>query len=161
MATCDYCGATYRGWAIKDGPYRYCTGLCHSRGKALLSRLDQLPSSKLDEIIAREHAGPCPRCLQNRSVDVYESHRIRSFIVYSSWQTNSFVACRECAHQQQSEDLAFCFFAGWWSPPGILITPFFILFNIVAMFRRQDPSLASDRFRIMVRMNVARHLASQ
>jgi len=60
MATCDYCGATYRGGAIKDGPYRYCAGLFHSRGKALLSHLDEFPSSMLDETIAREHAGPCP-----------------------------------------------------------------------------------------------------
>ena len=37
MGVCDYCGANYRGWAIKDGNYRYCMGHCHKRGNALLA----------------------------------------------------------------------------------------------------------------------------
>ena len=161
MATCDYCGATYRGGAIKDGPYRFCTGVCHSKGKALLGRLDRFPSTKLDAIIAREHAGPCLNCGGNRTVDVYEFHRIRSVLIYSSWQTTSFVACQICARQRQREELGFSIVAGWWSPPGMLITPFFVLFNIVAMFRRQNSDVASDRFRKMIRMNVATQLAGQ
>jgi hypothetical protein len=161
MATCDYCSGTYRGWAIKDGSYRYCNGLCHSRGKALLSCLDGFPSDKLDAIIAREHAGPCLNCGQNRNVDIHESHKIQSFFVYSSWQTSSFVACQTCAHRRQKEDLLCCLLAGWWSPRGILTTPFFVVFNILAMFRRQDPGVASDRFRKLIRMRLAHQLASQ
>ena len=40
-------GATYRGGAIKDGAYRYCTGLCHERGRVLLSHLDHVPQNKI------------------------------------------------------------------------------------------------------------------
>jgi hypothetical protein len=161
MATCDYCGATYRGGAIKEGLYRFCTGVCHSRGKALLRHLDRFPPSNLDVIIAREHAGPCPSCGQNHSIDVHDSYRIWSAFIYSSWQTGSFVACQECARQRHREDLVFCAVAGWWSPRGIFVTPFFIVFNIMAMLRPKDRTVASDRFRKLIRMNLARRLASQ
>ena len=33
MATCDYCGATYRGGAIKDGSYRYVRDFAIQEGK--------------------------------------------------------------------------------------------------------------------------------
>ena len=158
MAICDYCGATYRGGAIKDGAYRYCTGLCHERGKVLLSHLDRVPQSTIDAFIARAHEGPCGSCGKNRSVDVYWSYRIWSALIYSRWQTNSYVVCRECARERQSEDLALCLGAGWWSFPGLLITPFYVIFNIAAMFRRHDPATPSEHFRKLVRMNLARHL---
>ena len=52
MAICDYCGTTYRGGAVKDGPYRYCSGHCCDRGKVLLCHLDNIPKTKLNSIIA-------------------------------------------------------------------------------------------------------------
>src|SRR4029077_16941316 len=97
MAICDYCGTTYRGGAKKDGAYRYCGGLCHERGRVLLSKLDHVPQSKVESFITLQHAGPCPSCGQNRSVDVYRSSRIWSALVYSTWQTNDYVACQKCA----------------------------------------------------------------
>jgi hypothetical protein len=161
MAICDYCGTTYRGGAKKDGAYRYCGGLCHERGRVLLSKLDHVPQSKVESFITLQHAGPCPSCGQNRSVDVYRSPRIWSALVYSTWQTNDYVACQKCARIRQSKDLAFCLAAGWWSPHGFLITPFLSTFNIAAILHHQDPAVPSDRFRKLARVNLARHLANQ
>jgi hypothetical protein len=161
MAICDYCGATYRGGAIKDGPYQYCTGVCRERGSGLLTLLDnQMPHSQVDSIIARAHSGPCESCGESRRVYVYWSYRIWSALIYSSWRTNSYVVCRACARNRQLEDLATCLVAGWWSPPGFLITPFFIMFNIVAMFHRYDAAIPSERFRKLIRMNLARSIAN-
>lgn len=159
MAICDYCGGTYRGGAIKDGPYRYCMGQCHERGKALLRHIEHVPQSSIDSAVAHAHEGPCPSCAQIHNVDVYSSYRIYSALVYCSWKENSYIACRECAHKRQSDDLLFCFLAGWWSPPGLLVTPFIIFFSILAMLKRPNPEIPSERFRKLVKLNLARHLA--
>jgi hypothetical protein len=158
VAICDNCGVTYRGGAIKDGAYRYCTGFCHERGKALLSRLDHVPQSEIDSIIARAHEGPCENCGRTRSVDLYWSYRIWSALLYLTWRTDSYVVCRDCARKKQGEDLVFCLVAGWWSLPGIFMTPFFVSFNIAALLRHYDPAVPSERFRKLMRINLARSL---
>jgi len=160
MAICDYCGTSYRGGAVKDGPYRYCTGRCRDRGKVLLGYLEKVPQVKIDSAIEESHGGPCPSCGHNRSVDVYQSHRIWSALIYSRWETSNYVVCQECAREKQLNDLMFCVAAGWWSPHGFLITPFFIAFNVFALLHRLDPALPSERFRKLVRMNLARRLAA-
>jgi hypothetical protein len=160
MPSCDYCNQTYRGWAIKDGDYRYCMGLCHERGQALLDVLKKIPESQVENVIADAHRSLCRSCEKNYGVDVYSSHRFWSAIFYWSWKTSSNVLCRQCGRAKQLKDLAFCLIAGWWSAPGIIITPFFILSNIIALFRRTDSS-PSERFKKLVRINLARHLATQ
>jgi hypothetical protein len=69
VGICDYCGSSYRGWAIKDGEYRYCTGLCSERGKVLLARLEQLPKIDIDSFISRAHGAPCATCGRKGSID--------------------------------------------------------------------------------------------
>jgi hypothetical protein len=161
MAVCDYCGASYRGGAIKDGPYRYCMGICQERGSALLGRLDrQVPQREIEQIIAKAHSGPCEGCGKKHNVDVYSSYTIWSVLIYSQFRTNSYVLCRECASNRQLSDLSLCLGAGWWSPWGVLITPIYIALNIAAMIYRPDPTVASESFRKLIRMNLARKLNS-
>lgn len=161
MAVCDYCGVTYRGGAIKDGLYRFCTGPCRDRGRVLLKLLNDIPEDTIDSYIARVHEGPCASCGQRRSIDVYLSYRIWSALVYSRWQTQSHVLCRSCARRRQIEDLMFCIFAGWWSPHGLLITPFQITFNIIAIFRTPNPAVPSERLRKIVKLDLARKIAGK
>jgi len=161
MAICDYCGATYHGGAIKDGAYRYCIGQCHERGKFLLSKLEHVPQHKIDAFVIAQHDGPCPRCGQNSSIDVYQSYRIWSALVYARWQTREYVACQKCARAEQLADLSTCLFAGWWSPHGLLITPFFVVFNIAAFLRRPSRTVPSERFCKLARLMLARQLADQ
>jgi hypothetical protein len=160
MAVCDYCGTSYRGGAMKDGPYRYCTGLCCDRGRVLLGYLETVPQVKIDAVVEESHKGPCGTCGRERSVDVYQSHRIWSALIYSRWETNSYLTCHACARERQLSDLMFCLVAGWWSPHGLLITPFFIVFNMWALLHRHDSALPSERFQKLVRMNLARRLAA-
>ena len=51
MAICDYCGTSYRGGALKEGLFRFCTGLCHDRGKVLLGFLKSVREATIDSII--------------------------------------------------------------------------------------------------------------
>ena len=160
MAVCDYCGVTYRGGAIKVGPYRFCTGPCRDRGGALLKLLDNISETTIHSYVARVHEGPCASCGQRRSIDVYQSYRIWSALVYSRWETRSHVLCRSCARSRQISDLMFCIFAGWWGP-GVFITPFQIAFNIVAMFRTPNPMVPSERFCKLAKLDLARKIAAQ
>jgi hypothetical protein len=161
MAICDYCGSSYRGGAIKEGPYRYCTGHCRDRGMMLLRHLERIPEAQIENAIWKAHQGPCPECGKSVSVDVHSSYRFWSALIYWSWKSKSTVACRECARARQSEDLVLSALSGWWSPPGILITPFAVVLNIVALCRRFDADNPSDRFRKLVRMSMARSLAER
>jgi hypothetical protein len=155
------CGTTYRGGSVKDGPYRYCMGHCRDRGKVLLGYLASVPQAKIESVIEQSHRGPCASCGEHHSIDVYHSYRIWSALIYSRWETGTYVACQDCARQQTLDNLALCSVAGWWSPHGFLATPFFIVFNILALFRRPDPMRPSEGFRKLVRMNLARRIASQ
>jgi hypothetical protein len=161
IAICDYCGATYRGGSVKDGPYRYCMGHCRDRGKVLLGYLAQVPQAKIESVIEQSHRGPCDSCGGHRCIDVHKSYRIWSALIYSRWETGTYLACQDCSRQQAFSNLAFCTIAGWWSPPGFLATPFFIVFNLFALFRRLDPTRPSEGFRKLIRMNLARKIASQ
>jgi hypothetical protein len=42
----------------------------------------------------------------------------------------------------------------------MISTPFYILFNVIALLRRYDPASPSESFRKYVRMDLARHLAA-
>lgn len=160
MPTCDYCNATYRGWAIKDGRYRYCTGLCQERGRTLLNVLKTIPESEIERVIIDAHQSICPNCNKNSGIDVHSSYEIWSAIVYSSWKTNSHIVCKACARKMRLKALISCLVKGWWSPPGLLTTPFYALFNVIA-FITPTHSSASERFRKLVRINLARRQAAQ
>jgi hypothetical protein len=124
----------------------------------LLRRLEGISEGRIENKILEAHQGPCPECGKNGStIDIHWSYRFWSALFYWSWKSKSMVACRECARAAQSEDLVFSAVCGWWSPPGILITPLAIILNIVALCRRMDTP--SDRFRKLVRMSLARSLA--
>jgi hypothetical protein len=56
------------------------------------------------------------------------------------------VACQRCARKQQTADLALCLTAGWWSPWGLFITPFFVAFNIAGVLRHPNAGRPSERF---------------
>jgi hypothetical protein len=159
MAFCDYCGSSYRGGAAKDGAYRYCNGYCRDRGKMLMRHLECVPEDQVETKILEAHRGPCPECSRNATIDVYSSYRFWSALIYWRWKGKSIVACRECARTTQGEDLVLSALSGWWSPPGILITPFAIGLNIIAMCRRVDPQNPSQQFRKLVRISLARSLA--
>jgi hypothetical protein len=118
MAICDYCGTTYRGGAIKIGDYHFCNVDCAERGKFLLGKLERVSQNKIDAFVMAQHDDPCPKCDQNSSVDVYQSYRISSALVYTRWETRRYVACQKCARAEQLGDLATCLGLGWWSPRG-------------------------------------------
>lgn len=158
MAICDYCGGTYRGGAVKDGVYRYCNVTCSERGRYLLARLSRVSQSEIDQEIAVAHAEPCQCCGKSQSVDVYWSYRIWSALIYAGWRTDTYILCQWCAKKRQARDLMFCLAAGWWSPHGFLITPFMLIFNVIALLKRCDPAIPSRRFRKYITINIARQL---
>src|SRR5205085_235600 len=154
MANCDYCGAFYRGGAIRDGDYRFCTGPCHQRGQSLTAILADVPEAEVSARIADVHTGPCPRCAKRRNVDIYDSFRTWSALVYTKWETRSHLCCRICARKHQISDLIFCLYAGWWSSPfGLLIGPFQIFRNIREMLHRSSIAGPSKRLQQRVRMD--------
>ena len=92
MATCDYCNQTYRGWAIKDGHYRYCTGPCHERGRKLLNVLDKFPESQIEKTIISAHQSQCDFCKKDSGLDVYSSQALSRAVIDCFLETDVLAA---------------------------------------------------------------------
>jgi hypothetical protein len=158
MATCDYCGQTYRGWAIKDGQYRFCNTQCRKQGQ-VLKLLDNVALKDLDDYIARAHAGPCPTCYRPNPVDAHPSYWVYSLIVYTRWSKSFEIQCHACARKRQLKDPVFCLACGWWGIPfGFIITPVQLIANLLAMLPKNVPS---ERFRQMSKLHLALQLAQR
>jgi hypothetical protein len=158
VAHCDCCGTYFYGGSIERGKYRFCNGVCAEKG-AVLAVLDCFSPEEIDRHIASAHAGPCPLCGAHANVDVHQSHRVYSIIVYISWRTKMHFCCQKCGRKEQLKDLGFCMACGWWGVPGLVITPVQILKNIIGIMRVSDrPSRDLQR---IVKLNLAESLARQ
>jgi hypothetical protein len=81
-------------------------------------------------------------------------------LIYARWETGVHVACVECARKSQWSNLESSAAFGWWSGRGMISTLFYILFNVIALLRHDDPASPSESFRKLVRMDLARYLAA-
>jgi hypothetical protein len=159
VAHCDYCGTYFSGGSIKRGNYRFCNGVCADKG-AVLTALDSCSVEEIDEYISSFHSGPCPRCGARANVDVHQSHRVYSVLVYTRWQTNKHFCCQKCGRNQQLKDLGFSMLCGWWGFPfGLIITPLQIVKNIIGIVRPSDrPSRDLQR---IAKLELAQKLAGE
>jgi hypothetical protein len=157
VAICDYCGATYRGGAAVHGKLRFCTHQCRDKGR-VLELLDQIPPSMIEDQIDKIRAGPCPECGSRASIDVHKSYKVYSALVWTSWRTRSHFCCQSCGRRHQAKALASSALLGWWGIPfGLLITPWQIVRNLLAMMRKADR--ASPDLERSVRIDLANALA--
>src|ERR1041384_8580712 len=147
MGVCDYCGETYRGFATRDGRYRFCGGLCQQRGQ-VLKILDHIPPAKVDAYVADAASGPCPTCGAAKTIDALPSYWVYSIVLLTRWATRYEVQCRPCARKRQLKDLLYSLGCGWWGIPfGFIITPMQVISNLVALFPRSFPR---NRFQNLV-----------
>ena len=161
MAVCSYCGTSFMWGGKRDGNFRFCNDRCHHSG-VLLSISDRVPPEIVSEQIAAVHRGPCPKCNGPGPIEVYNSYRVWSALVLTSWRTQPHVCCRSCATRRQLGDATFSLFLGWWGVPwGLLITPMQIARNIGGLMSRPDPGTATPQLEKLVKLSLAQHIVEQ
>ena len=146
MATCEYCGTTYRGGAAVHGTLRFCTHSCRERGKKL-ELLDDFPPKVIDAEISALRSGPCAECGSLSAIDAHKSHFVHSIVLWTTWRSTTDICCKPCGRKHQFKAIGYCGLLGWWGIPfGIIITPVQIFRNALAIMRRDDqPSNAFVR----------------
>jgi len=154
MATCAYCGKTILFGGVQQGELRFCSAICHDAGHILVAAAT-VPESAAQNLAREIHSGVCPRCQGSGPVDVHDSYWIWSALAFSRFASPQQVTCRRCAFTSQVGNLVFSAILGWWSAHGLLITPVYIVRNVIAIVSPPDPSEPSPKLVQVARVQLA------
>jgi hypothetical protein len=157
MSTCSHCGKSILfGGRTLDGK-RYC-GVACARSHPLHQAADQVPYDILQRHVTEWRQSSCPRCKRRDSaIDVYEHHRVHSFVLMTQWSTRRSVCCRRCGRRDQLLSTLYCVGLGWWGFPwGLFVTPIQIVRNVAGLCEG-EPMQPTAAFEHMVRRQIAKH----
>ncbi|OOG61563.1 hypothetical protein B0E46_16510 [Rhodanobacter sp. B04] len=131
----------------------------HERGVPAepLNRLrPDIPEHEVAQYAQAIKRGPCPRCHGRESgIEVRESYWVWSALVLTKWQTKRVACCRKCGVRENWNALGFCIGLGWWGiPAGILITPYQIVRNLLAIASRSERAAPSKALLVLAKRNL-------
>lgn len=154
MVACDYCGTTILFGGVRDDKRRYCNENCHQQG-FLLALADQFSGDVVAKYAKQVQEGDCPKCGGPGPIDVHTSYSIWSVVVLTSWRSRPVLCCQACGTKSKLGGLLSSTLLGWWSLPGLLLTPVQILRNIGGLISSSDPLVPSPQLEKMVRVSLA------
>jgi DnaJ domain len=74
----------------------------------------------------------CSRCGQVTAQPRYiVFHRVKSFLLWARVQRVEGIFCRDCADTAAAQASTYCWTWGWWSIPGLLLTPLALIRNLL------------------------------
>ena len=138
---CDNCGRSLAGGMIEECGSRLCSAEC-VRGMRIFDRSKDIDVEHARALAAELRSGECPRC--GRSGDTPEmrrAHYIYSYIKGYSEAVETRLCCRRCGRNSNLLAILGCVAAGWWSLPGLLLTPGYVVRNLLEI-RRFDKETA-------------------
>jgi hypothetical protein len=143
---CDRCGAAIGRVEKWDGPLRFCSVECLRAGPVGGLAI-QVSAVEVEQAAWAIRQAPCPCCHEHRPVDLYESYRIWSVLVFTTWHTRVTTCCSPCAQARRKRDAIFSALFGWWGFPfGIIWTPVQVFRNIRALIRHEESPRPSRQF---------------
>lgn len=161
MKRCAFCNKTFlfQGKTV-DGQI-YCNDEC-VRKSVLRLVANELPQDMVDQYVNQVHSGICPKCSGRRPVDVYQSHLVYSFLLFTSWKSQMHICCRSCATKKQAGAAFLSLIIGWWGFPwGIIMTPVQIIRNLIDLFRNHDPNRPSVELRGILLYTLAENVVKE
>lgn len=132
---CPTCKSMVLFGGVKDGGQTYCKAKCFQQMQ-VLKMAQSLDPQQVMNFAAAIKNGPCPSCKQqNGPVEIHKTRHVFSMVFMTRYSTQSHVVCRPCGRQKQALALLGCLTLGWWGIPwGLLITPFYSIQNLFALF---------------------------
>ncbi|MGE5548825.1 MAG: DnaJ domain-containing protein [Solirubrobacterales bacterium] len=93
-------------------------------------------------------------------------HRVKSYLLWARRQRDEGIFCRECAEVAAARASSATWAWGWWSPPGLLLTPVALVRNLFGgtFPKRDNARLLLRQARAFVErgdVDIARSLANQ
>lgn len=65
-------------------------------------------------------------------------HQVKSYLVWARWRRTEGIFCRRCADMTAARLSTACWTGGWWSPPGLVLTPLALLRNLMGGTKPRD-----------------------
>lgn len=157
MANCACCGKSFL-FGQKDGSLNYCSDNCLSRGP-LFEIGRQIPQDIVLSHTSQLFNTNCPICGKKSPTNLHRSYDIRSYILLTTWKTNTYISCKFCAAKKQIGAIFANLFLGWWGIPwGIAGTPIQIMRNIFALFYNPKSPEKSDDLQGFIRATLAEEI---
>lgn len=145
MPSCAQCGTTILFGGVKFAGQTFCNARCANTAGGQLAVQQAIPPDVLAQRIAEIHDGPCPKCNQDRLVDLHPAHFVWSAVFLTRYTSKSELSCRGCARKRQAMHALGSFFLGWWGFPfGLIITPIQIGRNLFAMIKPENPNPSAE-----------------
>jgi hypothetical protein len=86
----------------------------------------------VDDGVAPSSPFTCSRCGQVTAQPRYVvMHQVKSFLVWASMGRVEGIFCRDCADHAATQASTRTWAWGWWSPPGLLLTPIALIRNLL------------------------------
>jgi len=98
----------------------------------LLQPQEERPRIQSIQQHERSQGPQCPVCGGPGPIGTYQSYRVISVIVLTSWATIPRTSCRRCVKRAIMTNGMITMFFGWWGVPfGFILTPFYLLKNFL------------------------------
>jgi len=155
---CDYCGSSIALGAYEADGQRFCSVRCRDDARVHEVALSLAPD------LVQQHAqatftGSCPLCARRgKPIEIRPRWLVVSIIVNVAIETEYALCCRRCAHRKNGWAALTCLLFGWWSLPGLLVTPAAIYRNIAAIYVRRVLAGPSPRLLEWAAFDLARRV---
>ncbi|WP_437203650.1 hypothetical protein [Planctomicrobium sp. SH664] len=161
MARCQTCGAFLILAGARDGSFKYCNRSCHQRHLTRQIKLIEyhIPEDSVETLV-NAHFDQCPLCQGEGPVDVYTlSHPLIERPFREDIQER-LLCCQDCGRKRLTWTTLKLVLMGWWTPMGLIATPFLILAN-VRQWVKSAPITPSPELRSYIRNQLAVQIRQQ
>lgn len=153
---CDHCGQSTLFGSIRLEGRRYCSTRCRDEAALLRTSID-LADDLILEQAYRMKFGTCPKCGKiGDDVEVRDSHILVSLFYVVRTIRNADLQCRPCARKSRLGAAVISLATGWWSIPGIFMTPFIVIRNVWRAFSIKTQPEPTSELYFQARLELAR-----
>ncbi len=158
---CDHCGASVALGAVHDEGQKFCNTICLER-----ARLDEI-GIEIPGNAVRDHArsmrfAPCPRCgVRDNTVEARATYTVVSYLTGARSDSGTAICCRRCGARHARGAAIVCALVGWWSLPGLFLTPAAIVQNLRESRRLDGHHEPTPELMLEARRALARRLLAE
>jgi len=120
-----------------------------------------LPDEVIGEFAKKLHASDCPVCGGPGPIDIHYAYRVMSLILITQFQTIPRISCQSCGTKAVLWNGLVTALVGWWGVPfGLIMTPIYLIRNLIALVAPPSPLEPSAAFKEHARQIAVLHIAT-